>query len=1081
MQQSNFHFLENEFPILFNVARAAECNIYQDANTALYKMRQFVERLTEIVYEKHQLEFPYNNSPHTRVKGLKELGIIQNKVRDLLATINHKGNVAVHQYKGSTRDAKGSLYSSFLVAKWFYQTYTSENLDISSQRFKMPENLDPRHALSVLEEEYKKLETQFQQLLDKRQTKGLPEEKERSILKKSDLAAARIEMNEEQTRALIDEQLSNARWEVDTQNLNFKTRNTLPQRGRNMAIAEWSIEGKWADYALFIGTELYGIVEAKKYGKDIPADLGQAKFYAELVEEKPEAKLLGQWGTYKVPFLFSTNGREYLEQLKTKSGIWFLDVRNNRNRSRPLQGWFSPAGLEKLLEQDIDHSNKQLQEGELDYLQSKNGLSLRDYQIKAIQAIEHTLIEQPNVRRALLAMATGTGKTRTTIGLCYRLIKTNRFRRILFLVDRRMLAIQAIDDFSDKKVEDLNTFSETYEVKKLKENLPDLDTRLHFATVQSMVKRLFYAKENKDIPSIDTYDCIIVDEAHRGYLQDREMDEEELFFKNQQDYVSQYRRVLDYFDAFVLGLTATPALHTKEIFGKPVFTYSYREAVIDGFLADHDPPFQIKTRLSEEGIVWEAGEKPQIYDKEENQIIDLDELADELRIEVEGFNKLVITENFNRAVVQYLITQLDPEGEEKTLIFAARDQHADLVVKLLEEEFAKIGIDLPENAIQKITGSIYKPQTQLRRFKNEKFPNIVVTVDLLTTGIDVPPICNLVFLRRIKSRILFEQMLGRATRLCEEIGKESFKIYDAVRIYEALEDYSNMKPVVPNPKTTFVQLAEELDHIQSEERSKKQVEQIIAKLQRKKKQIQGSKKDHFHQLAEERDPEAFIQMLKELPASESQENILQYSGLWKFLDELRPSPTHQLVSFHEDEFLYAERGYGEADKPEDYLESFKTFIHENQNKLTALNIICTRPKELDRKSLKALKLALDAEGFNTRSLNTAWKEAKNEDIAADIITYIRTLALGSTLISQEERISRAIDKIRQLQDWNKTQKKWINRFEQQLLKEEVIKVTDLDEAPFSQDGGFSRLNKIFNNQLAQVIDTLNEHLYQEIA
>ena len=385
------------------------------------------------------------------------------------------------------------------------------------------------------------------------------------------------------------------------------------------------------------------------------------------------------------------------------------------------------------------------------------------------------------------------------------------------------------------------------------------------------------------------------------------------------------------------------------------------------------------------------------------------------------------------------------------------------------------------DAIAKITGKSYNPQELVRRFKNEKYPNIVVTVDLLTTGIDVPAICNLVFLRRIRSRILFEQMLGRATRLCPEIKKEVFNVFDAVRIYEALEDYTQMKPVVPNPKTSFQQLSSEMELIKSPKRVAKQVEQIIAKLQRKKQYITGVRDEKFRYNAEGRDPNSFINMLQELSTDETPEKIMQFTGLWKFLDELKPSPSHQLVSEHLDEWVATEHGYGDYQRPEDYLESFEQFIKENQNKIEALNIICTRPTALDRKSLKELKLQLDQVGYTSRTLNTAWKNAKNETIAADIISYIRTLAMGSVLISHEERILKAVAKVRDLHDWNKIQSKWIDRFEKQLLEESIIQVDDLNQAPFNEAGGYVRLNKIFDNQLDAVLKTINEHLYKESA
>ncbi|MCH7400335.1 type I restriction-modification system endonuclease [Belliella kenyensis] len=1076
MPQSNFSFLESEFPILFNIGQSAEFNLYQDPVTSLWKLRQFGERVSELLFELHHLDFPYDNSFHNRLKNLEYENILPPQVKDLLHTIKNKGNLAVHGNKGSLEDAKGILFSTYKIAKWFYQTYSEENDDLSIVKFHLPEIKDTRHALHILEQEYSELQVKFEELLKERSTIQLPEEKQQEIQTRSQKAARKIEMSEAETRLLIDEQLRAAGWEVDTQVINFKKNKTQPQRGKNLAIAEWPCGSKWADYALFIGTQLYGIVEAKKYASDISTDLNQSRIYAELVETKFEASLLGDWQGHKVPFLFSTNGRAYLEQIKTKSGVWFLDIRQKHKRSKALKGWYSPEGLVKLLEKDLQASEDKLKTETVDFLESQTGLGLRKYQIQAIKELEKVLLEDPFRSRALITMATGTGKTRTIIGLCYRLIQSNRFKRILFLVDRTLLAIQAINSFKDNKIIGLNTFSEIYGIKELQDKVPELDTRLHFATVQGMVKRLFYS-EDQDSPPVDQYDCIIIDEAHRGYLMDREMDEDELNFKDQRDYVSKYRMVLDYFDAFAIGLTATPALHTTEIFGPAIYTYSYREAVIDGFLIDHDPPYIIKTQLGEEGITWEKGAQPKALDRESNTIIELEKLDDELKIEIAGFNRKVITEGFNRTVIQYLVQELDPDGDEKTLVFAVTDEHADMVVQYLKEEFAAIGVEVADNAIQKITGKSYNPKEQLKRFKNEKYPNIAVTVDLLTTGIDVPAICNLVFMRRIKSRILYEQMLGRATRRCDEIGKEVFKIYDAVKIYEALEDFTQMKPVVANPKVSFQQLVEELKNIDQSKTAKKHVEQLIAKIQRKKKYIEGDKAEQFAYNSKSAGPDEFLEHLKNLDTNEAVKKITALSGLWVFLDKLKPESNSTLVSEHDDKFLGIERGYGKAKKPEDYLDNFARFIQDNQNKIEGLKIVCSRPTELDRKSLRELMLILDQEGYNANTLNAAWKAAKNEDIAADIISYIRTLSLGSSLISHEDRVKKAVDSIRQMKEWNKIQLKWIDRIEKQLLKETVLRKEDLDQDPFDDAGGFERLNQIFGEQLEGMIAQINKDLY----
>lgn len=1075
--KSNFSFLQQEYPILYNTGISAEYNLHKDPVTSLFKIRQFSEKVTELLFNEHALAFPADDSFHNRLKTLQAENVLPWAIKDLFFLMKKKGNLAVHDSVGNYDDAKDALKALFNVAKWFYETYSDQTHNVFYQAFQEPENTNAELALQQLEQDYKALEIKLTNLLAEREISGLSQQQQQVIQQRSEKAARKIEMSEAETRTLIDNMLRKAGWEVDTDTINFKKHQSLPLKGKNRAIAEWPAGPLWADYALFIGTELYGFVEAKKYAQDISTDLQQAKVYAEKVQPVNDATLISTWGSYHVPFLFSTNGRPYLAQLKTKSGIWFLDARKPTNLPRPLQGWYSPEGLVKLSQQDIELANQKLTTTPLDFLESKAGLGLRKYQIKAIQAVENQLIKFPQERKSLLAMATGTGKTRTIIGLCYHLIQTNRFRRILFLTDRTMLSTQAINAFKDNKVVGLSTFADIYDLKGLKDLKLADDTRLHFATVQSMVKRLFYSDNDDATPAVDQYDCIIIDEAHRGYLLDKEIDEEDLSFKNQQDYVSKYRMVLDYFDAYAVGLTATPALHTTAIFGKPVYTYSYREAVIDGFLTDHDPPYLIKTQLGQEGIKWEKGEKPSVYDPENNTVVELDELDDELQIDIEGFNKRVLSESFNRTVLAELVKHLDPDGDEKTLIFAASDKHADDIVFLLKEEFANIGIDVINGSIEKITGASYNPQQLLTRYKNEKYPTIAVTVDLLTTGIDVPAICNIVFMRRVKSRILYEQMLGRATRRCDEIGKETFRIFDAVRLYETLEDYTQMKPVVVNPATTYLQLAQELTAIATPERAQQQLEQIIAKIQRSKRKMTAEQEQGFSLRAGGQSPDALVQSLRSQPVQDGLERVTKLEPLWTYLDEIKYLSAPVYVSNHEDTFLELGTGYGIASKPEDYLDKFTHYIQENQNRITALHIVCTRPAELDRRSLKELLIALATDGFEPKKIKAAWKQARNEDIGADIISAIRTLAIGSSLVSPETRIKKAVDTVRSMRTWNTVQLKWIGRFEKQLLAEMVLQVEDLDLSPFNDAGGFRQLNKIFENQLEQVILTINQNLY----
>lgn len=676
-------------------------------------------------------------------------------------------------------------------------------------------------------------------------------------------------------------------------------------------------------------------------------------------------------------------------------------------------------------------------------------------------------------------MATGTGKTRTMIGMCYRLIKSKRFRRILFLVDRRMLGTQASDSFKEVHIEGLQTFAQIYDLQDLEDKVLDIDTKIHFATVQGMVHRIAYSDNP---PSVGDYDCIVVDEAHRGYTLDKEMDEEEFILRDQIDFQSKYRMVLDYFDAYRIGLTATPAIHTKEIFGDPVFMYSYRKAVIEGYLIDFEPPYVFQTKLSKGGIVWEKGDEVKIYDPEDNEIKDLGVTEDEIKVDITGFNRKVITENFNRVILNELISTygIHPENKGKTLIFATTNAHADIIVKLLYEEFQALGEKVDADAIVKITGDVYNREELLRKYKNDPtIPNIVVTVDLLTTGIDVPSISNLVFLRRVNSRILYDQMVGRATRRCDDIGKEVFKIYDCVGVTEIMSKEQVMKPVAPLVTKTFANLVEELAIIEDNYSKEAKLDRIIAKIQRKISGFNEQQKEQFTILSGEPTVRDFAKKLKAIDIDTINQSIENYSHLWEFLDREKGKALNYntLYSDHEDKVEEVSRAYEKNLKPKDYLESFTEFINNNRNEIAALNIVCTKPSTLTRSDLKELRLILDTKGFNKNNLNTAYKEVTNTNIIADIIAHIRTSALGENLVSHQERISNAVAKLKTSHNWNQIQLKWLDKIEAQLQKESIITLEDLNKPPFSVDGGLKRLDKVFKNETAQVISELNSYLY----
>ncbi|HAT1172121.1 type I restriction-modification system endonuclease [Corynebacterium striatum] len=1087
---SNFGFLNSNFPSLENLGTLAETYLYTDPNTSMMKLGLLCESIIELIYQYDRVYPPRENTAVKRIDTLAREGLLPREVVDILHLVRKARNKAAHEHWGTTADVQRFLPMVHSLAWWFAATYGDPHVTVTE--YVLPaRQAAPVQPPVVLESEAEALATRDESAAQAAQQVSKAERSRRSLA-----ATNQRPKTEAETRLLIDEQLRQVGWDADTEHLRYRS-GARPREGVNQAIAEWPTNSRVgnhgrADYALFVGLRLVGVIEAKAEHTAIPSVLDyQAADYGKLIKAEHDEYTLGRWGEFKVPFLFATNGRPYIEQYKTQSGVWFHDVRDPLNTPRALVGWPSPQGLLDKLDADQKAAQRALDNLGDDLLTSSTGLSLRDYQVDAIHAAEEVI--KNGETHALLAMATGTGKTRTVLGMIYRFLKTDRFRRILFLVDRTALGTQAMDTFKDVRLEELLTLDELYSIKGLEESGVDPETRVHVSTVQGMVKRLFYpepSKEGEQVikPAVTDYDLIIVDEAHRGYLLDKEMTDDEALYRDQTDYQSAYRSVIDYFDATKIALTATPALHTTEIFGEPVFTYTYREAVMDGYLVDHDAPHRLTTKLSTEGIHFAKGDTLPIYDASTGEITNSAELADEVTFDVEDFNRSVITESFNRTVLAEIARDLDPSMPElfgKTLIYAVDDAHADLIVSILKEIYASQGVE-PE-AIMKITGSVAggnkkKIEEAIKRFKNERYPSIVVTVDLLTTGIDVPAITTLVFMRRVKSRILFEQMLGRATRLCPEIEKDRFEIYDPVGVYDALEKVSTMKPLAANPNTTFKDLIEGIELAAGDDdKLNSAIEQVVAKLQRRRHKISGNTAEHTQDLAGGRSIAQVIEELRDASPARAAAWIQTHSALFDYLDNTRfGEPRRLVISNEADELLEHTRDFGDAKEPKDYLEEFSTFIKNNTNEIAALRIICTRPSDLTRDELKSLKLELDREGFTEQKLSSALSQVSDKEITADIISLVRRFAIGSPLLTHEERVRRAIDKLKAEHKFTKVQLGWISRIESYLANELIISTDTFDtDARFRQQGGLPRVDYVFGGRFADIIVELNDHMYEE--
>lgn len=1158
---SNFGFLAAYTPLLADLGSTAERLYPFDPASCVLKLRLLAESLTKEVAFRIGLRLQQPTQAELLRAVDQRLGL-DPQVRQMFHLLRIRGNEAAHQadHRIGYREGLEALKVAREVALWFHRSFGTEP-DFKPGPFVLPD--DPSQRLVELQQQVASLAQDLQQaqteqagtaelamLLSAQATQerelAARASEERGIYErlaeeasarfaslKADFdaklqaeasqtstastqdvqrfarraaqAAQQVIMDEAGTRLLIDQMLRDAGWEADTNALTY-AKGARPQRNRNLAISEWPSNGKQsADYVLFSGLTPVAAVEAKRLNINVAGKIGQAERYARgftsdaeleaawLVEGRQAPWSDGQGGHFQLPFAYSCNGRALIKQSPEASGTWFRDLRLGSNLAKPLQGFHTPEGLLDQLGRSRADAEARLKQEGFAYL------GLRDYQQKAIAAVEQALADGQT--SCLLAMATGTGKTRTIIGLIYRLLKAERFRRILFLVDRTALGEQAIDSFNEAPLEQNQSLSKIYNIAELGDMANEAETRVQVATVQAMVKRVFASDSP---PAVDAFDCVIVDEAHRGYTLDQDMTEGELALRDQAQYLSTYRRVLDYFDAVKVGLTATPARHTTEIFGRPVFTYSYREAVADDWLIDHEPPIRYQTLLSQHGIHFDRGQQVEAINMGTGEI-ESAELEDELHFELESFNKRVISEDFNRVICEQLAQELDPMGEEKAIIFCATDAHADMVKRLLGIAFKTVhGDQYNQAAVEKITGASDKVEQLIRRFKNEHFPSIAITVDLLTTGIDVPPICHIVFMRRVKSRILYEQMIGRATRRCDEIGKTVFKIYDPVDLYAALQSVNTMQPLVKDPRVTLDQLLDELNNPAAYEASgslpgRSHAHDVLDQLNQKlmrvlrdaahkadkhpalKERLEALEQQwgvapqnlhrHLHQLGEENGPQAAADFLRN-----NTRLLLQLAEVRQLLG----TAYMPVISQHVDQIRERTQSWGLYTKPEDYLDSFSHFVRLQINQSAAIATVVNRPRDLTREQLKEVRLLLDGAGYSEANLKAAWRKQSNQEIAAGVIAYIRQAALGEALLPFEQRVARAMQKLYVQHSWTPLQRKWLERLAKQLTHEIVVDHSFVNTA-FANDGGAKQLDKLLGGQLEQIMNNLADGLWPQAA
>ncbi len=631
------------------------------------------------------------------------------------------------------------------------------------------------------------------------------------------------------------------------------------------AVEEFPTVEGFADYALFYNDKLLGVVEGKKVAVGPQNVLEQAKRYSKDVNET-----IGKWNDYKIPFLYSSNGEL----------IYFIDVRFPNNLSRQVYSFHTPNALNYIFGNNIETTLSWLQRTPVD------NPYLRPYQSRAIEKVEEGLAYRK--RLMLLAMATGTGKTFTTVNMVYRMLVSGYARRVLFLVDRKSLAAQAVTAFASFDTPRKIKFKDEYELYSQRFRREDFDdekydpnilpnsylttpdegkTFLYICTIQRMSINLFGregmfgaqpdADDDSDtevlkIPN-HVFDVIIADECHRGYTSKD---------------INLWRSVLNHFDAVKIGLTATPASHTVSYFGHPVYNYPLQEAIEQGFLVDYDA-IAINSDVLMNGAFLKEGEQVGVIDTETGRE-QIDQLEDEREFTTTEIEEKITAPDTNSKIIEELKKYAEEFEKEtghfpKTLIFASNDiqhiSHADRLVALCKEIFNR-----GDDFVTKITGSpnVDRPLKKIKEFRNRPNPKIVVTVDMLSTGVDIPALEFIVFLRPIKSRILWEQMLGRGTRRCDEIGKTHFVIFDCfngtlIRYFQnASYNFS-----IDLPGTDTVTIKELIDKIYNNESRYYNSKRLVKRLQRIEKNMSGKARDGFSKYIPDGDMSEFAGQLAE--------------------------------------------------------------------------------------------------------------------------------------------------------------------------------------------------------------------------
>lgn len=912
---------------------------------------------------------------------------------------------------------------------------------------------------------------------------------------------------EARARVGIDAMLVEAGWVVqDRRDMNLYA-------GRGVAVREFLLEGNnEVDYLLFVDQEAVGALEAKKVGATLTGVEVQSAKYADAVPAHVAAAFR------PVPFLYESTGVE----TRFTNGL-DPDPRSREvfavHRPETVAGWVVEA--RKTPEAPTLRSRLRRSMPAID------ATALWPAQERAIAELEKSLaVDRP---RALIQMATGSGKTYTAANIAWRLIKSAGARRVLFLVDRANLGRQTQGEFERFRVPgDGRKFTDLYNVQRLTSDRVDPTARVTISTIQRLYSVL-RGEEFDDIldevsadqvltaPDLDVvynaglppdfFDVIVVDECHRSIY-------------------GVWSQVLAYFDAHIIGLTATPSKQTLGFFNQNmVFAYSHEQAVADRVNVDFDV-YRIRTQVGEQGATVEKGTWLQVRDRATRKKR-WQELDDDLTYAGTDLNASVVSEDQIRTIIRHFrdvyATELFPGRTTvpKTLIFARDDSHADDIVRIVREEFGK-GNDFAVKITYRTTGE--KPEDLLAKFRTSTNPRIAVTVDMIATGTDVKPLECLLFMRNVKSRNFFEQMKGRGVRVVSDAelqgvspgakAKTRFVLIDAVGVTEL--DLGESQPL---ERRKTVPLKALFEQIASGSRDPDVVSSIASRLNRLSRELTPADRAELDALAGGTDlgtfagdmvaavdvDAAYDAAVAEYGEDPSDEQVAAVRArrieaavkplaanpkLRQRILDVRASYEQVIDAVTSDKVTSAGFSIDATERAKRTITDWEAFIAENKDELTALEILYAKPvgRRLTFAEVRELANAISRpprawtpdiiwQAYET--LEASRVRGHGGKVLTDLVSLVRfTIEQDPELTPWTDQVNERFaawvaEQEQQGVLFNATQAQWLQMIRDHIAGSLTITAEDFMAPPFTQHGGLARARQVFGNDLQPLLDELS--------